>query len=96
MQYMGTKSVIRTKETWPDGTIIEMVVWQLSKPVPGSAHFFKYRLYCGREGECVVRFDNESGKGDHRHLGQSEAPYAFESVTKLIEDFMADVRRLTQ
>ena len=26
------------------------------------------------DGECVLRFDNETGKGDHRHFGGKEVP----------------------
>jgi hypothetical protein len=59
---------IKEKETRDDGLIIERVVWQLDEPLPGSAHLFKYRLYCGCDGECWVRYDNERGKGDHRHI----------------------------
>lgn len=57
-------------------------------------HGLKYRLYCGRNGECLVRHDNETGKGDHRHYGESEQPYHFESVDRLLADFRADCTRL--
>jgi len=43
----------------------------------------------------VVRYDNEAGKGDHRHYGEREEPYRFESVERLLSDFAADVKRLT-
>ncbi len=47
---------MREKEVRADGTILELVVWQLGLPVPGSLHGFKYRLYYGRAGEprCVT------------------------------------------
>lgn len=41
-----------------------------------------------------MRYDNERGKGDHRHLGEIEVPYMFESFARLMADFMADVNRL--
>ncbi len=44
---------------------------------------------------CMVRYDNETGKGDHRHYGDSEEPYSFESLDKLIADFRYDCTRLT-
>ncbi|MGH9387746.1 MAG: toxin-antitoxin system TumE family protein [Vicinamibacterales bacterium] len=42
-------------------------------------------------GECVLRYDNEPGKGDHRHVGDGEISYAFSSYEKLLADFWADV-----
>jgi hypothetical protein len=41
----------------------------------------------------VVRYDNETGKGDHRHVGDREEPYRFVSVERLVEDFLGDVAR---
>jgi len=35
-------------------------------------------------GLCVLRYDNESGKGDHRHFRGRESRYNFESVDKLL------------
>jgi hypothetical protein len=54
----------------------------------------KYRMYCGQADKCIVRYDNETGKGDHRHYGLSEESYHFESLEKLIEDFRNDCSRL--
>jgi len=42
-------------------------------------------------GECVLRYDNESGKGDHRHVGDAEMDYAFKDYETLIADFWAEV-----
>ena len=44
-------------------------------------------------GTCVVRYDNESGKGDHRHFNTRERPYTFETPEQLIADFQADMAR---
>lgn len=73
---------------------VEMVVWALAAPAPGRPHGLKYRLYCGRPGACLVRYDNETGKGDHRHYGDREEPYRFLSVEQLLADFRADCARL--
>jgi len=69
----------------------ELVVWRLPRPARGSAHRFKYRLALVVAGECVLRYDNEAGKGDHRHVGKSEKRYDFNNHHVLIEDFWADV-----
>jgi len=39
----------------------------------------------------VLRYDNETGKGDHRHVGSKELPYGFVSAAKLLDDFLAEV-----
>ena len=41
-----------------------------------------------------MRYDNERGKGDHRHEGDQEEPYNFVSVEQLIRDFKTDIERL--
>jgi hypothetical protein len=87
------------KYVYRDGAIREMVLWRL----PGSLtadrpHGLKYRLYYGYSGRCLVRYDNERGKGDHRHYhdaeGDREEEYLFTSVEQLIADFKADIERL--
>ena len=59
--------------------------------MPGSAHPFKYRLAYVVDGACVLRCDNETGKGDHRHLGEVEMAYRFTTIEQLIDDFWQDV-----
>lgn len=71
----------------------EVVIWRLSKPAPGSAHSYKYRLAFIVDDECVLRYDNEAGKGDHRHTRTRVFDYAFESPEKLVQDFLRDARR---
>lgn len=41
-----------------------------------------------------MRYDNETGKGDHRHYGVREEPYEFESLEKLLDDFRSECTRL--
>lgn len=72
---------------------VEAIVWRLPEPLSGSTHSFKYRLAYVLEDECVLRYDNESGKGDHRHIRGKETTYAFVSIDQLLDDFLADVAR---
>lgn len=73
------------------GYIREIVIWQLDKPLAGCTHRFKYRLFFGRaDGTCLVRYDNEQGKGDHRHVDDREETYCFTGIEKLLTDFAAD------
>lgn len=90
---MKAKQFFYDKQCNPlDGSIIEMVIWQLPAPVPGSAHRFKYRLFYGWPGQRIVGYDNERGKGDHKHVLDKELPYAFSSPEQLVSDFLADIR----
>ncbi|CAD7027939.1 hypothetical protein REJC140_02564 [Pseudorhizobium endolithicum] len=75
-----------------DGAFIEMLIWRVPENVRGSHHAYKYSLALICNGECVLRFDNEAGKGDHRHFGDRETPYEFSSMDALIADFHAAVR----
>jgi hypothetical protein len=89
---MKAREVLHIKERLQDGAIIEMVIWQLPEIESASGHGMKYRLYSGRGGERLVGYDNELGKGDHRHIAGREEPYRFVSVRQLVADFLADVR----
>ncbi|MDO9012873.1 MAG: DUF6516 family protein [Gallionella sp.] len=73
---------------------IEMVVWAVPKPIDPSLHAFKYRLVYIVDGVRVVVYDNERGKGDHKHLGALELAYVFVDVPTLIKDFKKDVEKL--
>ncbi|MDT4289012.1 DUF6516 family protein [Methylomonas sp. MO1] len=75
-----------------DNRFAELVLWQLPTPVPGSTHAFKYRLAFVVNGDCVLRYNNEAGKGDHKHTGaDTETLYQFESPRRLLADFWHDV-----
>lgn len=71
----------------------EVVIWALPKPLAGSSHSFKYRLAYVVSGHCVLRYDNEAGKGDHRHHGVKETRYKFSNQDQLMTDFLIDVTR---
>lgn len=70
---------------------VEIVVWHLPRPARASKHRFKYRLALVVDGVCVVRYDNEAGKGDHRHVAEREEPYEFSDPDTLLADFWRDV-----
>ena len=50
--------------------------------------------YYGTPRHRLVGYDNERGKSDHRHVHGKEETYAFSTPEQLIEDFLADVRRV--
>lgn len=85
--------LLREKVIRTDGGVVEIVIWRLPRATADRPHGLKYRLYFGRNGKDLVRYDNETGKGDHRHIEDREMTYQFISVAKLRQDFEADIRR---
>ncbi|NBQ08437.1 MAG: hypothetical protein EBU47_02900, partial [Betaproteobacteria bacterium] len=65
---MSATLVTRFKNINADGSILEVVVWRLPRPLAPSTHPYKYRAVYAVGGVRIVGFDNERGKGDHCHL----------------------------
>jgi hypothetical protein len=85
--------LICTGIVYSESAFAELVLWRLLKPLAGSLHRFKYRLAYIVRGECVLRYDNEVGKGDHRHFGEKESAYVFTTPEQLVADFQKDIAR---
>jgi hypothetical protein len=90
---MKAKKLLDSKHAFDDGAIQQLVIWNLPKPVFGSQHHYKYSLYYGKNGERIVGYDNERGKGDHKHIHGQEYPYTFSGLDVLVRDFLDDVKR---
>ena len=90
---MKAVQLVGTRIVYSESAFAELVLWRLPKPLEGSAHTFKYRLAFVVRGACVLRYDNEVGKGDHRHFGEKESAYAFTTPDQLIADFQKDIAR---
>lgn len=88
---MSATLLLRERRVVAESAFAELVVWRVPASVPGSAHSFKYRLAFVVDGDCVLRYDNESGKGDHKHIGGEQMAYTFTTPARLLEDFWADV-----
>jgi len=91
---MKAELLFHQRIDYDDGAIVEMVLWRVPTAVPPSTHGLKYSLFYGRPGIREVGYDNERGKGDHRHLGDIESPYLFRTVEQLMSDFWHDVQTL--
>ena len=91
---MAAQLLFRDKYIYADGAIREMVIWRLPEEDSERPHGLKYSLFYGHSGQCLVRYDNERGKGDHRHAGDQKTPYSFISVEQLIQDFKTDIERI--
>ncbi len=93
---MAAELLIDERHALDARSFVEIVVWRLPRPVRGSLHLFKYRLALVVDGICVMRYDNEAGKGGHRHLPNGESHYNFVDTDTLLEDFWRDVDKLRQ
>lgn len=90
---MKAVELLRRRIAYTEDAFAELVLWQLPKALPSSIHRYKYRLAYIIESVCVLRYDNESGKGDHRHFGATEEMYSFSTPERLIADFQSDIAR---
>jgi len=90
---MKAVQLVSTRIVYSEWAFAELVLWRLPKPLAGSRHGYKYRLAYVVRGVCVLRYDNEAGKGDHRHVGDAQSPYAFATPEQLLADFQQDIVR---
>ncbi len=90
---MKATLVSRSRIVYSARAFAELVMWRVPAIVVGSVHRMKYRLAYVVDAVCVVRYDNEAGKGDHRHIDGQESAYRFSSLEQLLVDFQADIAR---
>lgn len=84
---MRADLLLKERRILGEDRFADIAIWRVPRKVPGSAHRFKYRLAFVVDETCVLRFDNEAGKGDHKHVGDEQVPYAFTTLERLVEDF---------
>jgi len=87
---MKARLIIHDKQTDELGNTVEIKMWQ----VPASTHTphgYKYSLVYIVGNERVIGYDNERGKGDHRHYEGQEEPYPFTGLRRLADDFRKDM-----
>lgn len=94
---MKARLLYHEKFVYSDGAIREMVLWRLPEKSADRPHGLKYRLYYGlHDGTCLVRYDNETGKGDHKHIDKHEEPFVFETVETLVADFLQEIEKVRE
>ena len=91
---MKAVRIFYDKTVLPDGAIVQMTIWQLPRSTSERAHGLKYSLFYGGTDGRIVGYDNESGKGDHKHIRDVETRYKFIDVETMVADFLADVERI--
>jgi len=88
---MKARLLLHERQQVKKAAFVELKIWQVPSPVKGSKHQYKYSLAYFVEGRCVLRYDNEAGKGDHKHVSDSETDYTFRTAEQLLKDFWVDV-----
>jgi Family of unknown function (DUF6516) len=94
MSNMPAEPLLDERHVLSESAFVELVVWRVPVSVRGSEHEFRYRLALVIDGKCVLRYDNEAGKGDHRHVRDKEQEYRFKSAEQLLADFWKDVEEM--
>ena len=94
MSNMPAELLLDERHILGEATFAEIVVWRVPVSVRGSTHEYRYRLALVVDGGCVLRYDNEAGKGDHRHVGDKEDEYRFKDADQLLIDFWNDVEEM--
>jgi hypothetical protein len=94
MRKIKAQLLLHQRIDYDDGSIVEMVLWRVPSPVSPATHNLKYSLFYGRPGVRELGYDNERGKGDHRHFLGVETTYAFSTIEQLMVDFWSDVMTL--
>ncbi|MBH2617476.1 toxin-antitoxin system TumE family protein [Serratia ureilytica] len=74
----------------------QLVIWRVVPPVRASGHCYKYRFAYVKDGICRLRYDNEAGKGDHKHIDGKEEPLNFTTIDALLDSFWREVMQLTE
>lgn len=77
-----------------DNAFAAIRILEVDPSIAGSQHQYKYSLAYVVDGECILRYDNERGKGDHKHIGDREFVVTFTSIQALIANFQDDINHL--
>src|SRR5437868_1555899 len=94
---MKAREYANQKIKLPDGSLVSVVIWELPERSSERPHGFKYRLnFCTADGVTLIRYDNELGKGDHKHIADQQQPYKFTNIDTLLEDFWKDVDEILE
>jgi len=91
---MKARLIEKSRTLINENAFFEIVLWRLPEPVLGSHHPFKYRFALIVKGECVLRYDNERGKGDHKHIHGKEIKIHFSTLENLFDEFQNDMKRI--
>lgn len=91
---MKAELLLKRRLVLSEYSFAEIVIWQLNLPLEGSVHVYQYRLAYVVNGLCVIRYDNEAGKGNHLHVNDKEIAYDFISTEQLLKDFFEKIKQM--
>jgi len=91
---MPAVELMTSKIQIADNAFATIRILQVDPAILGSHHQYKYSMAYVVDGLCVMRYDNERGKGDHKHIGEQEYPTTFTTIENLIASFRADINML--
>ena len=89
---MKAQLLLKQRLILSESAFAEIIIWELQASLDGSTHNYKYRLAYVVNNHCVLRYDNEAGKGNHVHINEQELSYDFVSTEQLIDDFFAQIK----
>ena len=81
--------LLRERHQIADDAFVELRIWRVPRSVRGSEHEYKYALAYVMKGICVLRYDNEAGKGDHKHVGRLRPATASQAIPSCLLTFGA-------
>jgi len=90
---MKARELFSRRVSVAEQAFAELVLWELPEPLSGSMHRYKYRLAFVVAGKCVLRYDNETGKGGHKHVRGKEVKYRLSFNVKLAQRFVCLLSR---
>lgn len=94
MHHTGAQLLFRQKHSYEDGEIVELKAWAVPRS-EAKPEGLKYSMvYIDAAGRRILGYDNAEGKGHHRHVGDDETPFKFESLDALMLKFLDEVSRL--
>ncbi|WP_456330183.1 toxin-antitoxin system TumE family protein [Archaeoglobus sp.] len=89
--------LVNRRITNDHGDIIQVRIWRVPKSddfPEGVKYSMVYIRVKGEKYERVLGYDNERGKGHHKHFFGEELPIKYTGIDKLVEMFFEDVRRV--
>ena len=81
------------KEITIEGDLIKMKIWKINKS-KDFPYGLKYSLVYIHNGKRILGYDNERGKGDHKHYFGKEEKYNFIDIDILSYDFVDEVKNI--
>jgi hypothetical protein len=94
IHHTRARLLFRKKHSYEDGEIVELKAWAVPRSAAKPEGLKYSMVYIGANGRRILGYDNAEGKGHHRHVGDDETSFLFESLDALRLKFLDEVSRL--